>query len=181
MTALRVRSVNNVRNGPLLFLWLTPLTFLAHDLEELITMPAWIARHWEGLQSLGVSKFLPDSMPQLASAIGILLLVFCIVTFGAVRSRMQGFWSIAYQILLGAFFLHAFTHIAQALYFSGYTPGVVTAVVLVIPMCLYLYGKLLNGGLVTMKSAILTAVVGIVALLPVLFGILFLSGLATRR
>src|SRR5438128_278234 len=95
MTALRVRSVNNVRNGPLLFLWLTPLTFLAHDLEELITMPAWIARHWEGLQSLGVSKFLPDSMPQLASAIGILLLVFCIVTFGAVRSRMQGFWSIA--------------------------------------------------------------------------------------
>jgi hypothetical protein len=181
MTALRVRPVNDLRKGPLLFLWLTPLTFFAHDLEELITMPAWIAGHWEGLESLGVSKFLPDSVPQLVSAIGILLLVFCIVTFGAVRSGMQGSWSIAYQILLGAFFLHAFTHIAQAIYFSGYTPGVVTAVVLVIPVCLYLYGKLLKSGLVTMKSAILTAVLGIVALVPVLLVILFLSGLATRR
>src|SRR5215212_4791168 len=114
-------TVNNVRKPPLLFLWLTPLTFLAHDLEELLSMQSWIARHSEGLESLGVSKFLPDSVPQLASAIGILLLVFCIVTFGAVRSGMEGFWSIAYQILLGAFFLHAFTHIAQALYFSGYT------------------------------------------------------------
>src|SRR4051812_36409489 len=88
MTALRVRPVNDLRKGPLLFLWLMPLTFFAHDLEELITMRSWIARHWEGLQSLGVSKFLPDSEPQLASAIGILLLVFCIVTFGAVRSAM---------------------------------------------------------------------------------------------
>ena len=169
--------MNNVRKGPLLFLWLTPVTFLAHDLEELFTFRSWILQHSKTLESIGVLRILPDSGSQLAIAIGILLLVFCVVTLGAVRSRMEGFWSIAYQILLGAFFLHAFTHIAQAIYFSGYTPGVVSAIVVVIPVCLYLYRKLLKMGLVNAKSAMLTAVIGIACLIPALIGILFLSGL----
>jgi hypothetical protein len=169
--------VNNVRKGSLLFLWLTPAAFLAHDLEELFTFHSWIVQHSKTLESLGVVKSLPESVHQLALAIGILLLGFCIVTFGAVRSQMDRFWSIAYQILLGAFFLHAFTHIAQAIYFSGYTPGVVSAIVVVIPVCLYLYRKLLKMGLVNAKSAMLTAVIGIACLIPALIGILFLSGL----
>jgi hypothetical protein len=59
------------------------------------------------------------------------------------------------------------THVGLAILFRGYTPGVITAVVLIPPMGVYVYKQLLASNLVTWRAAIATAAVGMLAFLPV--------------
>jgi len=127
-------------------LWLLPVVFIIHDGEELFTMPGWIVRHQQELDQLarmneiaaGMVRSLPTTTAQVAVAIGFILLLFVVVTAGASMSRKRGFWLYAYASLLGVLFLHVFTHIAQAVLIGGYAPGVIGAVVAIIPGTLYI-------------------------------------------
>ncbi|HKS26329.1 MAG TPA: HXXEE domain-containing protein [Pyrinomonadaceae bacterium] len=154
-------------------LWLLPLIFIIHDGEELLTMPSWLARHQRELDKLAqmnetaaeVLRSLPTTT-QVAVAIGSILLLFVVVTAGASISRGRGFWLYAYATLLGVLFLHVFTHIAQAILFGGYAPGVIGAVVAIIPGALYLYKRLFEARLLTVKSSIVTALIGFALFIP---------------
>ena len=155
-------------------LWLMPLAFIIHDGEELLTMPHWIANHRSELDYLAsksetaaeMIRSLPVTTKQTAIAIGVFLILFLVVTTGATILSKHGFWLYAYAALLGILFLHVFTHIAQAVIFAGYTPGLVGAVVVVIPAAIYIYKRLFEENLLTIKSAILTALIGLVLFVP---------------
>jgi hypothetical protein len=131
-------------------LWLLPIVFIIHDGEELLTMPGWIVRHQRELDQLArmnetaaeIVRSLPKTTSQVAFAIGFILLLFVVVTIGASCSGKRGFWLYAYASLLGVLFLHVFTHIAQAILIGGYAPGVIGAVIAIIPGTLYLYKRL---------------------------------------
>ena len=108
-------------------LWLLPVIFIIHDGEELLTMPSWIASHQRELDHLArisetVAEMVhsPPTTTQLAAAMGFFLLLFVVATVGATLSGKRGFWLYAYAALLGALFLHAFTHVAQAIFVGGY-------------------------------------------------------------
>lgn len=161
-------------------LWLMPIVFIIHDGEELFTMPGWIANHQEELNKIaGTSETaaemissLPKTTSHMAVAIGFILLLFVAVTAGASVSVKRGgggggFWLYAYSVLLGGLFLHVFTHLAQTILFGGqYTPGVVGAVLAVVPGVLYIYKRLFEEKLLTRKSAVLTAILGIALFVP---------------
>jgi len=155
-------------------LWLLPLIFIIHDGEELFTMPAWIARHQRELDQLArmnktaaeILRSLPTTKAQVAVSIGCILLLFIVVTAGASLSRERGFWLYAYATLLGVLFLHVFTHIAQAILVGGYAPGVIGAVVAIIPGALYIYKRLFEARLLTVKSSIVTALIGFALFIP---------------
>ena len=155
-------------------LWLLPLIFIIHDGEELLTMPGWIANHRQELDQLaGMSdiaaemiRSLPTNTSQLAIAIGFILLLFVVITLGASLSSKRGFWLYAYASLLGVLFLHVFTHIGQAILIGGYTPGVIGAVVAIIPGALYIYKRLFEAQLLTLKSAAVTSLVGFALFVP---------------
>lgn len=155
-------------------LWLLPIVFIIHDGEELLTMPGWIANHQQELDRLAeinnataeMIRSLPTTTSRAAIAIGFILLLFVAVTIGASVSSKRGFWLYAYASLLGVLFLHVFTHVAQAIFFRGYVPGLVGAIAAIIPGALYLYKRLFEAKLLTLKSAVVTAIIGFALFVP---------------
>ncbi|HKQ99871.1 MAG TPA: HXXEE domain-containing protein [Pyrinomonadaceae bacterium] len=155
-------------------LWLLPLIFIIHDGEELLTMPDWIASHQQELNQLArinetmaeILRSLPTTTAQVAVSIGCILLLFVVVTAGAAISQRRGFWLYAYASLLGVLFLHVFTHVAQAILVRGYAPGVIGAVVAIIPGALYIYRRLFEAKLLTVKSSVITALIGFALFIP---------------
>lgn len=154
--------------------WLLPAAFVVHDAEELLIMPAWVASHREELSRAaefsGLSRALVDSLPTTtaatAGAIACVLVVFLTVTIGATIKRGRGFWQNTYACVLGVFFLHAFTHAGQSIYFGGYTPGVVGAILVVVPASLYIYRRLFRANLLSVRPAVVAALVGFALFVP---------------
>lgn len=155
-------------------LWLLPIVFIIHDGEELLTMPSWIASHQQELDQLArmsevaakLVRSLPTTPTQVAIAIGFILLLFVGVTVCASMSSKRGFWVYAYASLLGGLFLHVFTHIVEAILVGGYVPGVIGAVAAVIPGTLYIYKRLFDAKLLTLKSAAFAALIGLALFVP---------------
>lgn len=155
--------------------WLLPVAFLVHDLEELVTMPSWVAAHRAQLAALaggvglgeGAVDGLVLTVPALAVAMGLVLLVFVGVTWLVTRTRGRAPWLFVYALVLGGFFLHGFTHLGQVVYFGSYTPGSVTAALVVIPGSLYLYVRLAGARVLGRGRAMVGAVLGIALLAPV--------------
>jgi hypothetical protein len=162
------------RRSLALTLWLLPIVFIIHDGEELLTMPGWIANHQQELDQLArmsevaakLVRSLPTTTSQVAIAIGFILFLFVGVTVGASMSSKRGFWVYTYASLLGVLFLHVFTHIAQVILVGGYAPGVIGAVAAVIPGALYIYKRLFEAKLLTLKSAAFAALIGFALFVP---------------
>lgn len=154
--------------------WLLPLVFVIHDTEELLTMPGWFANHRAALESLGergglaarIVASAPSTTARAAVAIGVVLVVLLIATVGVTRSRGRGGWLYVYSGLLGLLFLHVFTHVAQALLFRSYVPGLYGAVFAVLPGSVFIYRRLIGGGLLSRRTAVVTALVGFALFVP---------------
>jgi uncharacterized protein with HXXEE motif len=153
--------------------WLLPLVFVIHDAEELVTMPEWLTEHRAMLDSLAqtgrlaarVAASAPATSARAAVAIGLVFAVLLLVTTGATLTRGRA-WFYAYSSLLGLLFLHVFTHVAQALFFRSYVPGLFGAVFAVLPGTVFIYRRLFTVRLLNWKTAILTALAGFALFVP---------------
>ena len=131
--------------------WLLPAAFVLHDAEELFTMPGWFSEHEARIRAAlsrwgleAYAGFLPTTYAQAAIAIGIFFAIFVAVTAGMSLRPASRLWRTLYGGLLGAFLLHVLAHAGQSIAFHGYTPGLVTAFLVVAPASLYI-GKTLAG------------------------------------
>ncbi|MFE2164998.1 HXXEE domain-containing protein [Streptomyces sp. NPDC059447] len=122
-----------------------------HDLEELATMTHWSRtrvpvlrarqpgllpdRVWRRLETAGGREF--------ATAVGLMGLV---VAAAAADGHRTGGRSAFFQDSLNGFGLHGLVHLAQAAATRGYTPGVVTSPLLVIPFTVWARGRLRRAG-----------------------------------
>jgi len=153
--------------------WLLPLVFVVHDAEELATMPGWLAEHRATLDALArqgglaasVAASAPVTTARAAAAIGLVLSVLLLVTAGASSSRSRA-WFYAYCSFLGLLFLHVFTHVAQALWFRSYVPGLLGAVFVLLPGTAFIYQRLFAARLLDGRTAIVTALCGFVLFVP---------------
>lgn len=169
--------------------WLLPIAFIIHDAEEVLTMPDWVALHHDQLTAIFGRLHLPEqaldvihiTRPALLLGVGILLAIFVLVTECARRAGGQGVWQFAFAVVLGGFFLHGFTHLAQAVYFGGYAPGAITAGVMVIPASIYLYTRLDRSRLLTRRTAVVTALIGLAAFVPAIVLALTVGTVLTSR
>ncbi len=162
--------------------WLLPVAFVFHDAEELFTMPAWVFAHQQELRSLlsrigfdGYADSLPTTLGQTGLAMALVLVVFIVVTAGVWLHPASFVWRFLYGGLLGAFLLHTLTHVGQALAFRAYTPGLVTAVLIVAPASIYIGASLLNRGALDLKASAIAAVIAFVLFPP---GVLLAFGLS---
>jgi len=121
-----------------------------HDLEEVATMPGWIPdrvpelrvrfpqvpeRIWQRLESIDGREF-------AAAVAGMAVVVAAAAADGHRTGGRSGF----YQSTLNGFGLHALVHMAQGVAVRGYTPGLVTSPLLVIPFTLWARGRLRRAG-----------------------------------
>ena len=155
--------------------WGLLVTWLLHDLEELLTMPGWGRRNIPRLRRLyprvpeRVWSVLDMSRAQVYLAIGMM---GAFVLAAAVDGARTGGRSKFFQVVLIGFGLHALLHLGQSALARGYTPGVVTAPVIVAPFSVWAWLQLDREGLageVGGGDAAL-AVAGFAVLVPALHG-----------
>lgn len=160
-------------SAPSRAIWLLPLAFVVHDAEEFATRGAWLARNREFLHGLlqrylglhGPELGAPMSLPATALGMSVLLMIFLGVTGGLWLSRRRIFLY-GYLVALAAFFLHGFVHLAQAGLFGGYTPGLATALLVVLPIPVFIWGRLRRRSRVPNTTFVAALLVGAVAILP---------------
>ncbi|MBG0814850.1 HXXEE domain-containing protein [Planomonospora sp. ID82291] len=123
-----------------------------HDSEELFTMSGWTEQAVPRLRERfpqvppQVWEKLRTTPAQAAVAIGIM---GGLVAAASARGAATGGRSRLYQTVLAGFGLHAITHVAQAAAVRGYTPGVVTAPLVVAPFSIWAWRRLRAAGVPT--------------------------------
>jgi Protein of unknown function with HXXEE motif len=129
--------------------------WVVHDLEELLTMATW-TRH--------MARRLPWVRPMSQARVNIgIILMGVVVVAGAVAGARSSGRSGFYQAALTGFGWHALGHLLSAVALHEYTPGLVTAPLLVAPFSLWAWGRLARAGVprdgrrATAWGALLTA------------------------
>lgn len=119
----------SLATGGLFFSW------LAHDLEELATMPGWTHPAFDKI------PFLPDdvrrnglSREQVNLGIGAMGVLMAAASIDGCRTRGH---SPFYQAVLYGYGMHTFSHLATAALARRYTPGVATALPVVLPFWIF--------------------------------------------
>ncbi len=109
--------------------WLFPIALIIHNLEEAVWMPwFWQERGWH--VSVSATGFWLATVA--VDVVGGLITYFA-VTHG--RKSIAAYAYCGFTLLI---LLNAFWHIGVALQYGTYAPGVVTAVVINLPLTAYL-------------------------------------------
>lgn len=153
--------------------WLFLAAFVIHDMEEIIWVGPWAKRNRQkavaavpARMKRPLAQMLNITSSQFAVAVLLEFVVFVPFTLLAAEQGRY-FVFVSFNTL---FFLHVFTHVAQSLYLKMYTPGVVTAVVIVLPYTLLLFSRFLSENLVTWGEILLSIPVGLLVVPLVLAG-----------
>ncbi|GAA1750404.1 HXXEE domain-containing protein [Nonomuraea bangladeshensis] len=159
--------------------WGLLAAWAVHDAEELVTMAGWLreARPWLEERFPDVPwERLEMSQAHVNVAIG---LMGGIVAAAAARGAATGGRSPAFQTVLAGFGVHGVVHLAQSALVRGYTPGVATAPVVVIPYAWWAWRRLRAAG-VPMDAGGRAGVAGLAALPLALGAVHGLAHLLTR-
>lgn len=153
------------------WIWAAPSIFLLHDAEEIATVAPWLRDHRAVLPT-AMHPFADVTTEQFELGVGLILLAVLVTTLHAVRCARAGARSIPFLLVVGALVANGVTHLGQAAAFRGYTPGLVTAVLLVIPYGIGLGEQLRTVGMVSRRAWL--GLIAFAALLqvPIVIGIL---------
>ncbi|MNO28518.1 hypothetical protein D3C76_184130 [compost metagenome] len=153
--------------------WLFLVAFVIHDMEEMIWVGPWAKRNRQKAVA-AVPARMRRSLAQMLTinssqfAVAVLLEFIVFVPFTLMAAEQGRFF--IFLSINSLFFLHVFTHVAQSLYLKMYTPGVVTAVLIVLPYSLVLFDRLLSDNLVTWGEILLSVPVGLLVVPLVMVG-----------
>ncbi|AIQ35458.1 membrane protein [Paenibacillus sp. FSL R5-0345] len=153
-------------------LWLLPILFMFHDFEEILVIEAWSAKYGTRVKA-AIPPFMRKmytSMMHMTTRNFALDVLFVYILIVAVTCIAVFFsYYLLYLAVLAVFFFHVFTHLGQTIYLKMYTPGVVTAVLVVLPYSLYAYYRLLDDGVVSIADIGLSLVVVLLLLPPLMW------------
>ncbi|MEH7098241.1 HXXEE domain-containing protein [Neobacillus vireti] len=136
-----------------LFIWLFPIIFIFHDLEEIITIESSMAAHKDKYPqthfielTLRMREKLGSTAAQLAVSAAWILLFISFTTVMTAHFSSKGESFLLFTAILNLFVLQTFMHIVQTIMFRGYTPGIITSLFLLAPYCLVTYYLLVEYG-----------------------------------
>lgn len=154
------------------WIWAAPVVFLLHDSEELATIVPWLQVHRAQLPAI-VQPITVVTTQQFALAVSLLFVgVLLAATHGALRAR-HGSRSIPFLLIAGALIGNGVTHVMQAVFFGAYTPGLVTAVLLVLPYG-FLLGRALEASMLASPRAWFALIaLGAIIQVPIVVALLF--------
>ena len=119
-------------------LWLVPILFAIHNLEEAPFMAAWT-------QKLPNSPIKPVTTPQFSIAVTILTILSFVITFWGIDGAPGSIELLLILAIQAIMLVNAIVpHIATTIKFKMYSPGVITAVFLNIPFSVYLFSRAIN-------------------------------------
>ena len=158
------------------WIWLAPGIFLVHDVEELATAEGWLRSHAAALPVALQVRAATVMTSRLAVSVAVLLGLFVIAAWDGARRAKVGKRSWLFLLAAGALAGNSLTHLAQATWFGGYTPGVVTAVLVCMPYAILLARALERAGLLTRRHAMVLLAAGILIQAPIVLAALAVGG-----
>ena len=144
-------------------MWIFPIALTLHNLEEAIWFPAWSQNAGVWARPVGTAEF-------RVAALILSLLAFSLTLWSA-RTRQQSFSTYILSGFLFAMLLNVIFHLGAAVGLRHYAPGVVTAVLINLPVMGYLLRLMFQEKWVTWPKALwaLIAVpLAMLSLIPVL-------------
>lgn len=150
--------------------WLFPIAVTLHNGEEAIWMPGWAARHASQL------PVHPPGVVDIRAALIVPTVAAFVVTYFSARRGPQSLW--AYLLFGGivAMLANVFVpHVPATILFRSYTPGVVTAVLVNLPVMSFLAIREVREGWASGVKAVAFGV-GV----PLFLGVTIITWLADR-
>ena len=129
------------------WIFAAPPLFVLHELEEYRTMLPWIAKHASVVPAF-VRAVVPSTPGFIAYAAVLFVVLFTAVGVIALRSKPLSIAWIVLAILYVARLENAVFHMVESIALTQYTPGVVTAALLVFPLSFYLIRRFVRDGLI---------------------------------
>jgi hypothetical protein len=144
-----------------MIVWIFPLSFLIHDLEEILTVKGFIRSNKDRIvsllpQRLGgfVQKQFDLTTVQFSVAVAFVFIFVISSTYLATHYKFAEGTLRYLFIIVAVFFLHVFTHIGQALILRTYTPGVITSVLIILPYTSFVLFRLFREHLIDWNFAL---------------------------
>lgn len=149
--------------------WLFPIAVLLHNSEEAIWMPGWASTHATQL------PLHPPGATKIRLALLVLTLAAFIVTELSRRKGPHSLWAYLTFGSIVAMLLNVFIpHVPASLVFHSYTPGVLTAIIINLPLMSYLTFRALRDDWVAGLKAASVAVgvpLGLASLIAICFAL----------
>jgi|SRR5271165_6093576 len=133
--------------------WLFPVAVTLHNLEEGISMPGWAARHAAQL------PMQPPGAAKICFGLMLLTALAFVVTYFSDRKGRESIWAYLLFGYVAAMLLNVFVpHVPATFLFRSYTPGVITAVLINLPVMTILVVWMIREGWVSGWKAVVFAV-----------------------
>ena len=141
-------------------IWILPIMFILHDFEEIIMVEKWMSQNskkiFERLPTKIANVVIRQFSMTTAQFAVAVLVIFLFVSGSTIMANqylINGSFVYIYPFIIVTliFFLHAFTHIAQSIFWGSITPGAITSVIIIIPYSVVLYNALLINEMITWK------------------------------
>ncbi len=119
------------------YLWMLPVLLMIHEFEEILMIEVWHSGHkekidriWPKKKPFGLDHIVPFLTPTIsigifAEYLGIILICFLCAIF----DNYYAWFGFSVGFVLNTIFLHG----RDVIRFKGYTPGFISAVILIIP------------------------------------------------
>lgn len=131
-------------------IWLFPIAFTLHVAEEICCFTAWA-------QKYASPGFTFDSYLKIHIT-GIVVSFLTAFILSKYPKKVLAFPLFAF-VIIPAIFWNMFFHVGATVYFGSYCPGVVTAVLIYIPLFLLVTKSALKDGLLKRNSAFLAIII----------------------
>jgi hypothetical protein len=152
-------------------IWVFPIAFMFHDFEEILFWELWLSKNSAEIRNRvpafltrQVDAIVGKSTAQFSFPVLLIFGLTALSSFLAVEYEAYGLFLMA----SGAFFLHGFMHIGQAIALRRYIPAVMTSTLIVIPYGLVLYGRLISDGIVDISGLLTYFLFAVVLILPLI-------------
>ncbi|WML50615.1 HXXEE domain-containing protein [Neobacillus sp. PS3-34] len=123
------------------------MIFMLHDFEEIIAVEKWATRTERKIISNNkwlnkkIWQFWNVNSYSFAKRDVFIFLTMSIITFIKIQNLESSWSSILYLSFLIFVLIHNVAHVLQTLLLKTYTPGLVTAILLVTPYTIYLLNR----------------------------------------
>ena len=138
----------------------SPFVFLLHEIEEAITLPPWLHDNGSSLPDF-VQPYIPSILDSFPYAVAIIFITYGLAAAAAIRYPGPGPVAMFLALLLIVRLINGAAHALQSMVHGGYTPGLVTALLIVSPFAFWLLRRILREGWVSRPALRMIVVAGL--------------------
>ncbi|WP_442593669.1 HXXEE domain-containing protein [Neobacillus sp. D3-1R] len=155
------------------FIWLFPIFFLIHDIEEILTIEGFIKEH---------SNIIPVQINTFQFMFAFILLwivalIGCYYSVNGKRFLGMSPLTLFYFLVPGIFLANGLGHVMQFVFFHSYVPGIMTTFMVIFPYCYFVLRYLFKGHWITIKQLLFYFWIGFVLQGPLALGAILIAKL----